>query len=96
MEISIADQIALDDALVAPANRLKIAAGNFPGGLSANSKKAPSEPIYPTPLLHSPSSAFITFSTQPPLPCQTTPPPPRTSTINSTASSSSHRHQSSS
>ncbi|GJR68205.1 hypothetical protein Tco_1299727 [Tanacetum coccineum] len=40
MEISIADQIALDDALVAPANRLKIGKCNLRLSSDVTSKEA--------------------------------------------------------
>ncbi|GJW11634.1 hypothetical protein Tco_1577461 [Tanacetum coccineum] len=46
MEISIADQIALDDALVAPANRLKIGKCNLHLSLDVTSKEATLQVVY--------------------------------------------------
>ncbi|GJV05266.1 hypothetical protein Tco_1338835, partial [Tanacetum coccineum] len=46
MEISIADQIALDDALVAPANRLKIGKCNLCLRSDVTSKEATLQVVY--------------------------------------------------
>ncbi|GJX13728.1 hypothetical protein Tco_0205486 [Tanacetum coccineum] len=46
MEISIADQIALDDALVAPANRLKIGKCNLRLSSDVTSKEATLQVVY--------------------------------------------------
>ncbi|GKE31012.1 hypothetical protein Tco_1450334 [Tanacetum coccineum] len=46
MEISIADQIALDDALVAPANRLKIGKCNLGLSSDVTSKEATLQVVY--------------------------------------------------
>ncbi|GJZ66810.1 hypothetical protein Tco_0630050, partial [Tanacetum coccineum] len=46
MEISIADQIALDDALVAPADRLKIGKSNLRLSLDVTSKEATLQVVY--------------------------------------------------
>ncbi|GKD91770.1 hypothetical protein Tco_1367277, partial [Tanacetum coccineum] len=46
MEISIADQIALDDALVAPADRLKIGKCNLRLSSDVTSKEATLQVVY--------------------------------------------------
>ncbi|GJV27963.1 hypothetical protein Tco_1384411 [Tanacetum coccineum] len=46
MEISIADQIALDDALVAPADRLKIGKCNLHLSSNVTSKEATLQVVY--------------------------------------------------
>ncbi|GJV11585.1 hypothetical protein Tco_1353126 [Tanacetum coccineum] len=62
MEISIADQIALDDALVAPANRLKIGKCNLRLSSDVTSKEATLQVVYDVLKLTSFYKAFQVFA----------------------------------
>ncbi|GKE03322.1 hypothetical protein Tco_1395340 [Tanacetum coccineum] len=67
MEISIADQIALDDALVAPADRLKIGKCNLRLSLDVTSKEATLQVVYDVLKLTPFYKAFqVTFEEPPP------------------------------
>ncbi|GJT68376.1 zinc finger, CCHC-type containing protein [Tanacetum coccineum] len=65
MEISIADQIALDDALVAPANRLKIGKCNLRLSSDVTSKEATLQVVYDVLKLTPFYKAFQVFADVP-------------------------------
>ncbi|GJR56367.1 hypothetical protein Tco_1406888 [Tanacetum coccineum] len=59
MALSIADQIALDDALVAPADRLKIGKCNLRLSSDVTSKEATLQVVYDHALTNAPSLLLL-------------------------------------